>query len=277
MCIRDRVLSDTLNSTFDHLFQQTTAGIDVQVQGKNNGVGESFDHPPIPESVLGTVQTVSGVREAFGNVNREATFVGRKGSAIRNGGAPTLAFLWDPFTDISPLHLRSGAPPQAGEVVMDVKTATDQGFKVGDTVTVIVPQGPPQKLRISGITGFGDSDNLVGATIAAFDPATGRHLLGADGQYDDIVVKAQDNVTADELRARVAAVLPSTAEAVTGKTLAQQEQDQIAKGLSFISTFLLVFAGISLFVGSFIILNTFAILVTQRSRELALLLSLIHI
>ena len=268
------VLSDTLNSTFDHLFQQTTAGIDVQVQGKSNGAGEAFDHPPFPDSVLPTVQSVSGVREAFGNVSREATFVGRDGTAIRNGGAPTLAFLWDPYADISPLHLRSGAPPGAGEVVMDVKTAGDHGFHIGDPVTVIVPQGPPQRMRISGITGFGDSDNLVGATIAAFDPSTGRHLLGADGEYDNIVVKAEDNVAADQLRGRVAAVLPASVEAVTGKTLAQQEQDQIAKGLSFISTFLLVFAGISLFVGSFIILNTFAILVTQRSRELALLRAL---
>lgn len=272
------VLSDTLNNTFDSLFKQSTAGIDVSVRGRSvgtNKLGEPATHPPVPDSVLATVRSVPGVGEAFGQVQATATLVDRNGKEIRHGGAPTFGFLWNPYADMSPLHLKEGQPPHGdSEVVIDVTSAADSGFKVGDKVQIVFPAGQPRTYTISGITGFGTADNLVGATLAVFDADTGRAVLNSAGQYDTIEVRGDSGVIADDLRARIAARLPQGVEAVTAKTLVQEATDQIGTALGFLSTALLVFAGISLFVGSFIILNTFTILVAQRQRELALLRAL---
>jgi putative ABC transport system permease protein len=269
------VLGDTLNSTFDNLFNQVNAGVDVTVRSKTTvkgQFGEPDFHPPVSESVLNVVSGTPGVHEAFGQVQGRAVITARDGSAIHNGGAPTFGFLWNPYDDLSALHLRSGQPPHGdSEVVIDVKTATDNGFKVGDSINIAFATGQPRTYRISGITGFGTQDNLVGATIAALDPATGRTVLGEPNQYDLIEVRGDSGVVVDDLRARIAARLPQGLEAITGKTLTQEEIDQVGHSLGFLTTALLVFAGIALFVGSFIILNTFNILVAQRQRELALL------
>jgi putative ABC transport system permease protein len=269
------VLGDTVNKTFDDLFNTVTAGIDVSIRGTSTGdnqVGQAV-HPPVPASTLDTVKSVSGVKEAFGQINRIGTvIVGRDGKAVTTGGAPSLGLLWNPYPDLSGLTLRSGAPPAGdSQVVIDVHTAQTQGFHVGDKVTIVLPQGQPKTFTISGLTGFGSQDNFVGATIAAFDPTVGPALLGAPNEFDSISIKADSGVSANELKVRVAAALPRGTEAVTGQTLAKEQSDAVRTLTNVLSTFLLVFALISLFVGSFIILNTFSILVAQRQRELALL------
>jgi putative ABC transport system permease protein len=268
------VIGDTINKTFDTLFQTTTAGVDVNVRGVSTGKAEHGQqiHPPIPVSVLSAVQGVDGVKEAYGYLVRPAVIIGSNGKVVSIGGAPTLGLLWNPYPDMSSFRLRSGrAPRGSDEVVIDAHTVAKQGFRVGDPVRVALPQGAPRSFTLVGTTGFGDQDNLAGATVAAFDAQAGRALLGAPNEYDGVDVKAQQGVTPSALKARVAAALPSGVEAVTGQTLAQEQSDAVKTGIGFLTTFLLVFAFISLFVGSFIILNTFSILVAQRTRELALL------
>jgi putative ABC transport system permease protein len=198
--------------------------------------------------------------------------VGRDGKAVINGGAPTFGLLWNPYPDLSAARLRSGRAPHGdGEVVIDAHTARTQTLKVGDSVKIVVPQGGPRQFTISGITGFGDQDTLNGATISAFDPQVGRTILNAAHEYDYMDLKARDGVSPQTLKTHVSAALPSGMEAITGDALAKEQSDAVKIGIGFLTTFLLVFALISVFVGSFIILNTFSILVAQRTRELALL------
>src|SRR5262249_48342636 len=125
-----------------------------------------------------------------------------------------------------------------------------------------------------GLTGFGSADNLAGATISAFDTATAQKVFNAEGKFDAIDVAAQPGVSDTVLRNRVASVLPSGVEAVTGTKAAEENGKQVKEGLGFFKTALLVFAGIALFVGTFIIFNTFSIIVAQRTRELGLLRAL---
>ena len=65
--------------------------------------------------------------------------------------------------------------------------------------------------------------------------------------------------------------MPDSAEAVTGAHVAQETADTVAESLKMVTIMFMIFAGIALFVGSFIIWNTFTMIVTQRSREIALL------
>ena len=270
------VLTDTINRTFDTLFDEVSADTDISVRAAS-GFGEDAPidslRDTVPASVLDAVRRVPGVQAAEPTVTGYAMFIDEAGKAVTTSGAPTLGFNWtDP--GLSPLTLRSGREPQrSGEVVVDAVTAKDHDFALGDKVKVLF-RGPTEEFTVVGITGFGEADNLAGATLAIFDLTTAQRVFGKAGRFDSIEARATEGVSSLELRDRVAAAVPSGVEVVTSQEVADESADAVQQGLGFFSTFLLVFAGIALFVGGFIILNTFSILVAQRTRELALLRAL---
>ncbi len=153
--------------------------------------------------------------------------------------------------------------------MIDAGTATDHGIAVGQRVKVITTIGPAE-YTVSGISRFGSSSSLLGATLALFDLPTAQKLFDRVGEFDTIYVKAEPGVSADQLAPRVASVLPKGFEAITAASAASQQQDQVSTGLGFIRTFFLIFGFVALFVGAFIIFNMFNIVVSQRTRELAL-------
>jgi putative ABC transport system permease protein len=144
---------------------------------------------------------------------------------------------------------------------------------VGDRIELVGPGGP-RTFTLVGVAGFGRASNLAGATLGIFDLATAQEVMDRVGQFDSIDVRAAEGVSDQTLQDRVAAALPAGYEAVTSDQLTQESNDAVDEGLAFFKTFLLVFAFIALFVGAFIIYNTFAIVVAQRTRELALLRAL---
>lgn len=268
------VLTATIGSTFDGLYADINAGTDVVVRGAqsvNAGFGDV--RAAVPESVLATVQGVDGVRIAEGNVNGYAQYVGRNGKAIGNPnrGAPTLGFAWSDDQSLNPLRLSSGtAPIKPDDVVMDKATADKEGFVVGDTVTVLTQAGSEQ-FTISGIARFGNVDSPLGATLAVFTTPTAQRVLGLPGQFSAVAAAAEPGISQEELASRVSEVIPAGTEVVTGKELTEEQQSQTREIVGSFSTFLLVFALVALFVGCFLIYNTFSIIVAQRGREMALL------
>ena len=164
----------------------------------------------------------------------------------------------------------AGGPPRADdEAVIDRASAEQAGFTVGDTATVLVQAGP-QRIRIAGIARFGRADNPGGATVVLFTQAAAQRLMGAPGKLDGIAVVANPGVSQTQLRDRIASATPGV-EVVTGKAVVAENQHGIRDALKLINRFLLLFAANALFVGSFVIYNTFSIVVAQRGREVALL------
>ena len=268
------VLTDTMNSAFKDLFKTVTQGTDVAIRTKATfGQNQNGDvRDPIPASVLQQVKVVDGVRAADGTVQGFAQFVGKDGKPVTTGGAPTLGVSVSADPDLQgATTLRAGQLPSGpNEVAVDARTASKQGFKVGDQVKVLL-QGGSRTFTVAGIIGFGEADNLAGATLAAFDTATAQDALNRKGNFDEIDVAGQPGVDAATLRDRIAAAVPAKYEVLTGADLAKQTADEISRGLNFFNYALLGFAGVALFVGAFLIFNTFAIIVAQRTRELALL------
>jgi putative ABC transport system permease protein len=268
------VLTDTISATFDNLFKQVTQGIDVAVRTNATFSSQGMEtREPMPASVLNQVRAVDGVRVAEGNVTGYAQFVGKDGKPVTTGGAPTLGVSFaagTPFTAGS--EIRAGRLPSGpGEVAMDARTAEDAGFQVGDRVKVLF-QGPARTFTIVGIVGFGQADNLGGATLAGFDLPTAQRVLNREGEFDEIDVAAEPGVTPEQLRDRIRAALPTTYEVLTGEELAADQAATINDTIGrFLGTALLAFAFIALLVGGFLIFNTFSIIVAQRTRELALL------
>ncbi len=272
------VLGDTLNRTFDGLIGTAYQHVSFQIRGQaafhTSGaaaVNSSADRKPIPQSIAPAVRRVPGVSYAFGSVAGYAQFMARDGSAIGKGGGSTLGFSFDPNPRLSPYRLVAGrAPTTADDVVMDKATATKYHFAVGDRVLVNLPNRP-ERFTISGIVTFGTDDNLAGVTLAGFDQPIAQSLFNARGHYDTISVLAAPGADTVKLQRSIAATLPRGVEVVSGQTVASELSSAVNNELSFISTALLIFALISLFVGGFTIFNTFSITVGQRTRELALL------
>ena len=272
------VLTDTLHNVFNTLFGNIYQNVDFQVRGvsqfSTSGPGGSGDvRNPIPESLVTTVRDVSGVKIAEGNVTwNGAQYVAKDGTAIGTSGPPNLGLSFDPNSQISPLHLVTGdAPTTSDDVVMDEGTAQKYHFSVGDRVRIILPNGV-QTFTITGLTRFGTANNLAGATLAAFDLPTAQRLwFGHVGRLSAINVVAAPGANKSQVQHAIARVLPHGVQVVSAQTVVNENTNQINSALGFFSTALLVFGFIALFVGGFTILNTFSIIVGQRTRELALL------
>lgn len=266
------VLTDTLNRTFDTLFGSIYQKVDFQVRGVAQLDSGGFaTRNPIPESIVPAVRAVPGVQVAEGSVTGYAQFVAKDGKAITTGGAPTLGVSFDPDPRLSALHVYEGKPPTTpGQVVMDRATAQKYGFTVGQRVEILF-RGPTRTFTISGLAKFGTADNLAGATLAAFEIPTAQQVLGYEGTFNAINIVTSPGADRAAVERRIERILPPGVEVVTGQTVVDEATSAVGRALGIFNTALLVFGFIALFVGGFTILNTFSIIVGQRTRELALL------
>ncbi|HYH52254.1 MAG TPA: ABC transporter permease [Acidimicrobiia bacterium] len=269
------VLTDTLGATFDNLFAEVTGNTDAQVRSAEKLAPVNpadTDRKPIPASLLDAVKEVDGVDEAAGYVQGFAPIVGKDGKLV-GGQAPTFGGAASGLGTLSPFKIKEGRAPEGdGEIVIDAATAKNEDFAIGDQVRV---QGSETgTYTLVGIVGFGSADNLAGASFVLWDTPTAQRVLHRHNEFDSIAVKAAEGVSRPEIVARLSRVLPPGVEAVTSDVAASQAASEVKEALSFFNTFLLAFAAVALFVGSFIIFNTFTIIVAQRLRELALLRAL---
>jgi putative ABC transport system permease protein len=276
------VLTDTIDSAFNQIFEDSYAGTDAVVTGPETGIsfqGDTTETPPVPASVLEQVRGVDGVEAAAGSVVDEssAKILDREGKAISGDGAPTFGFGLDTSPEaaaFNPLNLLEGRWAQGPkEVVIDVNTADDQDYGVGDTVKV-ASLGPVESFTVVGLARYGDVESLGTATFAVFDIPTAQRLFDRGNAFDAIQAAAADGVAPDDLVSRIDAAVGDEVTVRTGTEQASEDSSEVNQFMRIIEYFLLSFAGIALFVGAFVIFNTMSITVAQRTRELATLRTL---
>jgi putative ABC transport system permease protein len=266
------VLTDTMGKVFDDLFADVNRGTDAFVRGQTVFKSDFGDvRSRIPASLVTTVQGAQGVKAAEGSVQGYAQLVKADGKALSAGQAPNLGGSWGEVPELNPWTIVQGrAPTGTDEIIIDKGSADKGNFTVGQTVKVLL-KGPTQQFTISGIAKFGTTDSPAGATFVGFPYNTAQKLLAEPGQIDSISAVADTGVSQEQLAASITKVVPADVEVLTGEQITKENQNDIKQGLRFFNIFLLVFAGVAVFVGMFIIYNTFSILVAQRGRELALL------
>lgn len=272
------VLTDTVSKNFNGLFANVYGGTSAVVRAKAafTGAKTGDQRGRVDASLVDSLRRVDGAAVVEGSSFGFARLIGKDGKAIGNPntGAPTFGGNWTDTRKLSPVSLVVGRAPVAdNEVVIDKKSARDGHLAVGDTTTVLF-QGPPQQMVITGIVRFGDADSPGGASLALFTPSVAQTFVAEPGKFDAINVVAATGVAQEALARNLQAALPAGVEAVTGKQITQEAQTQIAKTMGIFTTFMLVFAVISLLVGSFMIFNAFSITVAQRTRENGLLRAL---
>jgi putative ABC transport system permease protein len=272
------VLTDSIDAAFDKIFTDIREGSNAVITGKSAfdlSEGSGVDEPTIDESLLERVQELPGVAEAEGSVDSDQTqLIDDEGDAIVYGGAPNLGFsIADPTSPFNPLTLVEGEWPGPSEVVVDKETAAKEDIEVGDTIGVQA-EGRVERLPISGIMQFSSGLTIGGATLAGFDLPTAQRLMRKEGRLDEIAVAARADVSDEELQRQIREILPPGTQVRTGVAQAAEDAAETNEFITFLQGFLLAFGGIALFVGSFVIANSLAITIAQRTRELATLRTL---
>ncbi|MER5279832.1 FtsX-like permease family protein [Streptomyces sp. NPDC002809] len=268
------VFTDTMNTTFDKLFAATSA--DVTVSPKKAEVDDTPENgkpESLPASVVARVEKADGVKKAEGAVTSSAVTVvdSHDKNMGSENGAPTLAGNWTQ-NDLRSMEITSGhAPRGPTEVMVDADTADKHDLKIGDELRTIAVTGDI-KAHISGIAAFKVTN--PGAAIVYLDTATAQQkLLGSPGVFTHVSITAEPGVSDTQLKQNVASALSgSTAYKIqTQEEAAEANKDSMGSFLDVMKYAMLGFAGIAFLVGIFLIVNTFSMLVAQRTREIGLM------
>ena len=271
------VTADSLRSTFDDLASDINTGTDFTVRGALPfGDITEATPPPVPASLLDDIRGVDGVQSAEGGFFVDGVIpVDGSGQAPTTFGGPRAGSNWTADPTLSQYFLIEGEWPMGlSEFAVDVVTFADYDFELGRDYQVVTPIGP-RTFTLTGTMQFGFPENAgIGAVFTVFDTATAQQVLGFEGLFNEIAVRADPGADIEEVRDRIASVLPPGTEAITSEEAAAEFGDAFESFIGPFQTILLVFAFVVLFVSTFIISNTFNIVLGQRVRELSLLRAL---
>jgi putative ABC transport system permease protein len=269
------IYTDTTAAAFDDIFDTAFEGVDVIVTSDSPfqfSEGVYFD-----ASLVDDVASVPGVESAFATLQGLGVqIIDQEGEPLGGNGPPTFAgYLSADPEAWGPITFREGGPPVSDDqIAIDASSAEAAGHVVGDTVSIVSPVAGPLEYSLVGVVAFGDLDNLGGATFSLFDLPTTQMVLGQEGKVDGVQVQAAAGTDINQLIVDIQSILPEGAVAQSAQTAAEEQAAEINEALGFFNTFLLVFAFVALFVGTFIIYNTFRIVIVQRLQELALMRAL---
>lgn len=277
------VFSNGLSATFDNIVKGSTPDgvVRLEASGQTRAdVPPSASTVSLSPALVKDLAALPEVARADGEVvGFGMSLLAKDGTLVGGTGAPTLAFNHAGAPNMDggqTLSLTSGRWPEGkGELVLDKKAAERGGYRVGDKVGLLAPFGAlDRKATLVGTAEF-NGGGTAGATLLVFSTVQAQDLfLQGKDAFNQISLTAADGVSQQQLADAASEVVPDGFETLTGNKVAKEQQDSFGTFLDVINTFLLVFAVIAVIVGAFIIVNTFTILVAQRTRELALLRAL---
>ncbi|MFI5954927.1 ABC transporter permease [Cryptosporangium sp. NPDC051539] len=257
------VLTDTLGRSAEARFAGLPGQPDVSV-----GVRGPLGAGPVPASAVARIGAVPGVARAVGVVSVDgARLIGVHGKVVASSGMPRLGVDWP--SEAGRVRLAAGRGPRAdSEMALDAALARAAGIQVGDRAGVLTLR-PRRVFTVVGL--FTPDGGGNGTQIVAFSrPVAQALMVGEPGSYSSVSVTAARGVSVASLRERLATTLGPAYTVRTGAELGRESAAKYQQTMGFLSSLLLGFAGVSLFVGAFLVLNTFSILVAQRTGELAL-------
>jgi putative ABC transport system permease protein len=269
------MLTDTLNASYTNVMG-SVYGRASAVVSPNQPLGDSYGAQvsPITQAMVQRARQVPGVASATGEIISDVALLNANGKAIGStGGAPDIVTGTAPAPfDI--LDVASGRLPiTSGEAALDQATAARAGVRRGDIIEVS-GTGPVRRYRLVGTVRVAGSTSLAGASLAVLTMPQAQAVVGEVGRYDQIEVSATSGLTPSVLAQRLAKALPHDVVTRTASAEVSRLSSDFASNMGFFRDFLLIFASVALFVGGFIILNTFSVTVAQRTRETGLLRAL---
>jgi putative ABC transport system permease protein len=271
------VFTDSINGAFDNIFAASNKGTDAAITPHKtiDTTDDGGTAPTIPASVLEQVRRQPGVASADGSVFDVGTVLGKDGKRVnKSGGAPNFIGSIADQPRFNAFTIKEGRKPRtADQAAIDASTADKQGWKLGDKVCAVATAAR-KCYTLVGTTQIAGVNSFGGATALELVLSEAQRMLGKGNGFDEIQASARPGVTPEELKTQLRRALPAGVEVRTGQEEAAKQSQDIRDNLGFLKTALFAFAGIALFVGAFLIFNTFSITVAQRMREFALLRTL---
>ena len=270
------MLTNALDRTFTDIFESGSQDVLVT---RTTAVAEDITQNTgddaallISQDTVDEVAGLPGVKAAAGAVFQNGAYLlDAQGDVVGGNGPPALGVNWQPDPALSVATITQGSAPQADdEIVVDEVTFPKLEVPVGDEVRMVTPTGS-LTVTLVGVFRYGETGGLAGATITAFTPERAQELFGEPGQWQSVEVAVDDGVSDQEVADAIAAELGTGWTVQTRDQQVEEQSSALRQGLGFITYVLLGFSGISLFVAAFLIYNTFAMLVAQRGKEMALL------
>jgi putative ABC transport system permease protein len=261
------VLGDGLRSTFGGVADETTAGIDLQARP----VADFGDPPPLSADLVDVVADVEGVADAAPGIEAGwdvVQLLGEDGKPVSSDGPPHIAYAWSDNSQLSAFSLMEGAPPGLDQFTIDLDAAAKYDLVIGESYELTTPTGR-KHLMLSGTSSFGADNETVGAVLMQMNADQAGDLFGIDG-VNTISIQVDNNADIAAVQAAVQAAVPQT-DVVDNAVVAADANEELTGEIDVVGNILLGFGGVALFVSIFIIYNTFAIVLGQRTQELALL------
>ncbi len=263
------VVRDQITNAFGAIFTQTTKGSDVVLSKKTAFTSDMTQAGPLPASLIPTVRAVPGVAKAQGQIQASGSLV--VGGKFDDATAAFVASAVSAPFDSAIAFTSGRAPARSGQIALTAKIADDKHLAVGRTAQLATELGL-RRVTVSGIFTFAGKTSLNGTPIVMPTFADAQAWFDRAHQTSTIDVAAGPGVSPAELKRRIQGAVPDDVKVQTGTESAADQTDQASSGInSFLTPLLLAFAGAAVFVGAFIIFNTFSITVAQRTRELAML------
>ncbi|HEY1855140.1 MAG TPA: FtsX-like permease family protein [Solirubrobacterales bacterium] len=266
------VLTDTILAAFNEIFSESLKGTSVVVTAQNPVEQENGETASIPASLLPRIKSTPGVKLAAGAIFTPGAFFDSEGDKIGSKFAPKFISSTLPGSLESLNYVEGHKPRGPTEASIDKGAAESSGLHLGDEVG-LVGQGKLRQFELVGFTQLG-SASFGGTSIAQVTLPVAQALTHKVGRFDQISVAAEDGVSATALKRRIKAEMPPGVRVETAAENADRSSEKIDEALGFFQTFLLVFGFIAVFVGSFLIFNTFSITVAQRISEFGMLRTL---
>ncbi|MBJ7329716.1 MAG: FtsX-like permease family protein [Solirubrobacteraceae bacterium] len=264
--ISDRVIA-SLEGDVDRQYGNVDVAVTAKDDPGGGGVSPAADTGlKISGKAADRMESVDGVTGSAGVLTGTLGFVRASGKP----GDSVTGRLWIADEELNPLDVVEGrGPGRPGEIAVDRGTAEDQDLSVGSRVKLLTIKGPVEA-RVVGITAFGDQDAADSdGTISVPEPTAFAWLNSGQVEYDELYLrgsKSQEALTED-----VARFVPAGFEAQTGEAFLDDQRDQFGSIGRTLKAALQGFALLALFVGGFVIYNTFSVIVAQRLRELAVM------
>jgi putative ABC transport system permease protein len=267
------ILTDTTFAAFDEIFEDSLAKTDVVITAKEEVRQETGEVPSFKATVLPQVKGVDGVRVAVGQIFTVGAFFDAENEQIGTKFAPKFITSDLPESLETQTYVEGRQPRNAKEAALDQSAAEEAGLGLGDTLKLASVERVAA-YRIVGLTKLG-SASWGGASIAGLILPEAQRITDKRGEFDQILIAADEGVSEGTLRGRIQQRLADPSLLVeTAEENAARNSDQIREDIGFLRIALLVFAFVALFVGAFLIFNTFSITVAQRIREFGMLRTL---
>ena len=265
-------LRATLADSYNSLVASTNT-YQYYLVGKTQGEkveGQAPVRKSLPLKTVHQAEKISGVKYADPYLVDVCMLADQDNKRLGKGGQVSVLQVIYPGHAPQPRLLKGQTPHGEQEVALEESAAKRLGITTGQKLKIYV-SSEGKTATVSGIYRFPSPvsfTNYVFVDADGFVPLTQKPAPLATNA---VGITAEKGISSQQLRAALNNEFSDTAQVMSQAEYNDEINAAANSSLDFVNVFLLVFAAIALFVGAFIISNTFQMMVRAQQPQFAML------